>query len=76
MAENEELLKYAMEYANSTNAIENNGLTEEEIMRIHEDIKSGKKDESFLYSIIEYMERKKQQEQQQPEQEGKNVLQR
>ena len=75
MAENNDLLRYAMEYANSTNAIENNGLTEEEIMKIHEDIASGKKDESFLYSIIEYMERKKQQ-QQKPEQEEKNVLQR
>jgi hypothetical protein len=49
------LLELAMEYANSTNAIEKNGLSKEEILRIYQDILEGKKDESFLYSLIQYM---------------------
>jgi len=57
----DQLLDYALEYASSTNAIENNGLTSEEIMQIYKDIQSGKKDESFLYSLVKYMEEKKNQ---------------
>ena len=57
----DQLLDYALEYASSTNAIENNELTSEEIMQIYKEIQSGKKDESFLYSLVKYMEEKKNQ---------------
>ena len=57
----DQLLDYALEYASSTNAIENNELTSEEIMQIYKEIQSGKKDESFLYSLVKYMEERKNQ---------------
>lgn len=42
----------ALEYANSSNELENNALSELELNKIKEDIEAGRTDESFLYSVV------------------------
>ena len=59
----------AVEYANSSNELENHNLLTSELDQIVEDIMSGKSDESFLYSVVELV--KKHQNQNEEEVNGK-----
>lgn len=68
MAENkpktsEELVKQALDYATGSNGLENHILTIEELKQIQEDVQNGKGDRSFLYAVLEYVRRKKAEQQ-------------
>ena len=43
----------AVEYANSSNKLENNNLSENELNQIVENILAGRSDQSFLFSVVE-----------------------
>lgn len=47
----EEKIHEAVRYASSSNGLENNKLTNEELNQIIRDIQSGKTDESFLFTV-------------------------
>lgn len=49
----------AVQYANGSNNLEDLGLTQEELSKLVQDIKSGVTEESFLYSVVELLEKKK-----------------
>lgn len=42
----------ALEYANSSNELENNALDVSELNKIKKDLESGRTDESFLFSVV------------------------
>lgn len=48
----EEKIQEAVEYANSSLKLEDLQLSNEELMKIINDIKEGKNDDSFLYAIV------------------------
>lgn len=48
----EEKIQEAVEYANSSSKLEDLQLSNEELMKIINDIKEGKGDDSFLYAIV------------------------
>lgn len=48
----EEKIQEAVEYANSSSKLEDLQLSNEELMKIINDIKEGKNDDSFLYAIV------------------------
>ena len=48
----EEKIQEAVEYANSSSKLEDLQLSNEELMKIINDIKEGKSDDSFLYAIV------------------------
>lgn len=48
----EEKIQEAVEYANSSSKLEDLHLSNEELMKIINDIKEGKSDDSFLYAIV------------------------
>lgn len=52
----------AVKYANSSNELENNALSEMELKKILDDISSGKTDESFLSSVVELVRKYKGEE--------------
>ena len=43
----------AVEYANGSNKLENNNLSNNELEQIVENILAGKSDQSFLFSVVE-----------------------
>lgn len=45
-------IEEAVTYANHSNRLENNRLTVPELEKIIDDIKTGKSDESFIYSVV------------------------
>lgn len=45
-------IEKAVEYASSSNGLENNGLTEQEMDMIIGDIQSGKTDEGFIEEVV------------------------
>lgn len=51
-----EEIKEAVEYANSSNLLEDHNLSLSELNKIVEDIKNGTTDESFLYSVVKLIE--------------------
>ena len=55
-----EKIEEAVEYANSSNVLEDNNLSIEELDKIIEDIKNGTTDESFLYSVVKLLEKHNQ----------------
>lgn len=59
----EELVKQALDYATGSNGLENHILTIEELKQIQEDVQNGKGDRSFLYAVLEYVRRKKAEQQ-------------
>lgn len=68
MAENkpktsEELVKQALDYATGSNGLENHILTIEELKQIERDVHAGKGDRSFLMAVLEYVRRKRQEQQ-------------
>ena len=68
MAENkpntsEELVKQALDYATGSNSLENHVLTVEELKQIERDVNAGKGDRSFLMAVLEYVRRKKAEQQ-------------
>ena len=75
MEDNRELLDRAMEYVDSTNALEDNELTPEELDIIRNDIISGQNDGSFMQSIVEQVSQKGQQDEM-PELEVENGISR
>lgn len=60
MEEKKEQLEQALEYADSTNALENNGLEDDELQKIITDIQTGKSDESFLYSVVKLVRKRQE----------------
>ena len=54
----EEKLNEAINYANGSNFLENNGLSIDETRKIFDDIMKRKTDQSFLYSLVEEIKRK------------------
>jgi len=56
----EEKIEEAVEYANSSNTLEDNDLSFEELDKIVEDIKNGTTDESFLFSVVRLVEKHNQ----------------
>lgn len=46
-------IEEALRYANSSNKLEENSLTESEVSKISNDIKEGKQDDSFISSVVE-----------------------
>ena len=58
--EKKEQLEQAIEYADSTNALENNGLEDDELQKIIHDIETGKTDESFLYSVVKLVRKREE----------------
>lgn len=65
--EHQEKIEDAIEYADSSNAIENNGLEESEIQKIMNDIQTGKSDESFLYSVVKLVKKREEGQRSGPE---------
>ena len=68
MAENktttsEELVKQALDYATGSNGLENHILTIEELKQIERDVHAGNGDRSFLMAVLEYVRRKKAEQQ-------------
>lgn len=68
MAENklntsEELVKQALDYATGSNGLENHVLTVEELKQVERDVNAGKGDRSFLMAVLEYVRRKKEEQQ-------------
>ena len=59
----EELVKQALDYATGSNGLENHILTIEELKKIQEDVQAGKGDKSFLFAVLEYVRRKRQEQQ-------------
>jgi hypothetical protein len=59
----EELVKQALDYATGSNGLENHILTIEELKQIQEDVQAGKGDKSFLFAVLEYVRRKRQEQQ-------------
>ena len=59
----EELVKQALDYATGSNGLENHILTIDELKQIQEDVQNGKGDKSFLFAVLEYVRRKKQEQQ-------------
>lgn len=55
----EELVKQALDYATGSNGLENHVLTVEELKQIERDVHAGKGDRSFLMAVLEYVRRKK-----------------
>ena len=56
----EEKLIEAINYANGSNFLENNGLSIDETRKIFDDIMKRKTDQSFLYSLVEEIKRKEE----------------
>ncbi len=56
----EEKLNEAINYANGSNFLENNGLSIDETRKIFDDIMKRKTDQSFLYSLVEEIKRKEE----------------
>ncbi len=54
----EEKLNEAVNYASGSNSLEDNRLTPDELQQLIDDIRSGKNDESFLYSIVKMIRKK------------------
>ena len=59
----EELVKQALDYATGSNGLENHILTIEELKKIQEDVQNGKGDRSFLMAVLEYVRKKKAEQQ-------------
>lgn len=51
-----EEIKKAVDYANSSNILEDHNLSFSELDKIVKDIKNGTTDESFLYSVVKLIE--------------------
>ena len=60
---NEELVRQALDYAAGSNSLENHVLTIEELKQIERDVQSGKGDKSFLIAVLEYVRRKRDEQQ-------------
>ena len=75
MEDNRELLDRAMEYVDSTNALEDNELTPEELDIIRNDIISGQNDGSFVQSLVEHL-RQEEPSEEMPELEVENGISR
>lgn len=60
---NEELVKQALDYATGSNGLENHILTFEELKQIQRDVQNGKGDKSFLFAVLEYVKKKKAEQQ-------------
>lgn len=63
MYENEEKsgkIEEAVKYASGSNCLENHILSDEELGKIIEDIKTGKTDESFLWAVAEAVKKKQE----------------
>lgn len=56
----EEKLNEAINYANGSNFLENNGLSIDETRKIFDDIMKRKSDQSFLGSLLEEIKRKEE----------------
>lgn len=56
----EEKINEAINYANGSNFLENNGLSIDETRKIFDDIMKRKTDQSFLYSLVEEIKRKEE----------------
>lgn len=56
----EEKLNEAINYANASNFLENNGLSIVETRKIFDDIMKRKTDQSFLDSLVEEIKRKEE----------------
>lgn len=56
----EEKINEAINYANASNSLENNGLSIDETRKIFDDIMKCKTDQSFLYSLVEEIKRKEE----------------
>lgn len=54
----EEKVNEAVNYASGSNSLEDNRLTPDELQQLIEDIRSGKNDESFLYSVVKMIREK------------------
>ncbi len=54
----EEKVNEAVNYASGSNSLEDNRLTPDELQQLIEDIRSGKNDESFLYSVVRMIREK------------------
>ena len=52
-------VKEAVQYADGSNKLEDNSLTTVELEQIARDIQSGRSDESFLYSVVKLVKKKK-----------------
>lgn len=68
MAENKpkssvELVKQALDYATGSNGLENHVLTVEELKQVEREVNAGKGDRSFLMAVLEYVRRKKAEQQ-------------
>lgn len=59
----EELVKQALDYATGSNGLENHILTIEELKQIERDVHAGKGDRSFLMAVLEYVRKKKAEQQ-------------
>ena len=59
----EELIRQALDYATGSNSLENHILTVEELRQIEKDVNAGKGDRSFLMAVLEYVRRKKNEQQ-------------
>ncbi len=59
----EELVRQALDYATGSNGLENHILTIEELKQIERDVHDGKGDRSFLMAVLEYVRRKKAEQQ-------------
>lgn len=55
----EKLIRQALDYATGSNCLENQILTREELIQIEKDVNSGKGDKSFLMAVLEYVRKKK-----------------
>lgn len=56
----EEKLNEAINYANGSNFLENNGLSIDETRKIFDDIMKRKTDQSFLYSLVEEIKKREE----------------
>ena len=52
-----EKVEEAVEYASSSNKLEDNNLSVAELDKIVQDIMNGKSDKSFLYSVAEFVKK-------------------
>lgn len=54
----DEKIREAVNYASNSSKLENMSLSQDEIMQIINDIKNGKSDKSFLYSLVEAVKKR------------------